>query len=288
MNIKIIEPIGYCNGVKRAIDIAINTKKINPTKKVKILGQLVHNSYCDEYLKLNDIETINISFKDYIEYIKKSNNNDTIYILSAHGTHKNLYKYLNKNNINYIDATCPIVANINKRLSKIQNLIYLYKDNHPESYATASYLKDSSLLININKINELLNLKKENKYIISNQSTIYLSTFSSFLKEKYNNDFEIIDNFCPSIKDRINNINKSLNDFDFYIVVGDKASSNANELKNQILLNKKECILVNSLNDFLSLNITNKIKEKEIAITSATSASIYQVDEIYNYLNNYR
>lgn len=288
MKVEIIEPVGYCNGVKRAIGIALNIKKENPNKIIKVLGQLVHNSYCDDFLKSNNIEIINISFKNYIEYIKNDDNKNVIYILSAHGTNKDLFEYLNKNNINYIDATCPIVSSISKRLSKINNLIYLYKNNHPESYATISYLKKDAILIDIKKDNDPLILSKNKKYIIANQSTIDLMPFYLYLSKNYENEFEIINNFCPSINDRIKNIYKSFNRFNFYIVVGDKTSSNANELLNQILIHNKEGILINSLNELLSLNIINKINKKEIAITSATSSSIDQVNEIYNYLNNYR
>jgi hypothetical protein len=49
---------GFCYGVKRAVDLSIQTKQLNPDKKVYILGQLIHNNQVIEHLNSLGILTI--------------------------------------------------------------------------------------------------------------------------------------------------------------------------------------------------------------------------------------
>lgn len=51
MKVDVLEPKGYCAGVKNAINIALKAKKEHPSQNVYILGHLVHNDTTINLLK---------------------------------------------------------------------------------------------------------------------------------------------------------------------------------------------------------------------------------------------
>lgn len=287
MKISFIEPIGYCNGVKNAISLALNAKKENKDYEIKILGELVHNMNTVNYLKNNDIETVFLENEELKDYILKNKHNKIIYILSAHGTSLSFYDFLNENNIKFVDASCPIIKTINNKISNLndENIIYLGKIGHIEANVSLSYFKNKPIFIDKNNV-DLSKLDDLKEYLIINQSTIPLTLITKKMDEN-NFSYKTLDNFCPLFNKRFINLENNIVKYDFFIVVGDKNSSNANEIYLKIINKNKKAILIASKND-LNEEIIESIKDKNIAILSATSTNEIDVIDIKNYLDNYR
>jgi len=121
---------GFCFGVKRAVDIAISTKREQyKNKRIYTLGQLIHNNDVVKYLESKNIHAVDI--KD----IDKLNNNDII-IIRSHGISEDIIELLKSKNLNIVDATCPYVANIHKKVKEYSNrgyqIVIVGDKNHPE------------------------------------------------------------------------------------------------------------------------------------------------------------
>ena len=130
--IQLAKHLGYCSGVKHAIDTARRNRTING--KVYVLGQLIHNEIAINELKEEGIESIEI------EDLKKINKND-ILVLKAHGTEKEIIKELEYNKIKYVDAICPVVQKVHDLVKTIdpEVNVYIYGNkNHDEVKALKS------------------------------------------------------------------------------------------------------------------------------------------------------
>ena len=102
MEITIAKNSGFCFGVKRAIDIAINeAAKNNKNKKIFTYGPIIHNETVISDLKSKGIE-------DFLNY-KNQDFENILVIIRSHGVGPEVYSNLKNNKINYVDATCPFV-----------------------------------------------------------------------------------------------------------------------------------------------------------------------------------
>ena len=106
MIIDIDENSGFCPGVVSAIKKAEDELKQN--NSLFCLGDIVHNSREVERLTEQGLETIGI---DELQKLK-----DTRVLLRAHGEPPSTYDLAKKNNISIIDATCPVVLALQRKI----------------------------------------------------------------------------------------------------------------------------------------------------------------------------
>lgn len=232
MKTYLASPSGYCQGVSRAIALALSFKKKYPNKECYVLGALVHNETVTEELKKYGIISLTekISNEEKIKKLPKG----SVAIFTAHGHNKKLEELLNNKEIVYLDATCPIVelsaANIKKAIKEGRQVIYVGTPNHPETVAMLSIDKEVYLFQDI--MNDMKTAIKDKTPYVSSQTT--LSIYE--LEEIFKKIKEIFPNaifqkeICQETKLRQEAIKKLPCDVDAVFVVGGKESSNSKKL----------------------------------------------------------
>ena len=116
--VEIDEGSGFCFGVVNAIKKA--EEELSDGKTLYCLGDIVHNGR-----EVKRLETIGLVTIDREEFKKL---HDVKVLLRAHGEPPETYEIARKNNIEIIDATCPVVLRLQKRI----------KQEHVEADATKS------------------------------------------------------------------------------------------------------------------------------------------------------
>ena len=130
MNVTIDPHSGFCFGVTHAIEVA--ERELRSANQLFCLGDLVHNSMEVERLKKLGLKIIDD------EQFKKIHNCKVL--IRAHGEPPETYRIALKNNIELIDATCPVVLNLQndilngcKEIKKSNGQIVIYgKKGHAE------------------------------------------------------------------------------------------------------------------------------------------------------------
>jgi 4-hydroxy-3-methylbut-2-enyl diphosphate reductase len=107
MKVEIDKNSGFCFGVVKAIEIA--ESELKKGKHLYCLGDIVHNDA--EVKRLEDLGLITIN-KETFKTLK-----NTKVLLRAHGEPPETYEIAKKNKIELIDASCPIVLNLQKKIS---------------------------------------------------------------------------------------------------------------------------------------------------------------------------
>jgi 4-hydroxy-3-methylbut-2-enyl diphosphate reductase len=129
----VAQSAGFCFGVKRAMDMALEAAKKFPGH-LYTLGPLIHNPQAVEYLG-----QLGIKVKDRVENIPKG----TV-IFRSHGVSLRDFKKAREKGLHIIDATCPIVKRARffaKFLHRHGYALLIVGDpNHPEVEAIQSYL----------------------------------------------------------------------------------------------------------------------------------------------------
>lgn len=274
---------GFCNGVKRALDLVYKTVKDNTNNlPIYILGELMNNEFVSKQLDKLGVITIKANGRKRIEMLNDID--EGIVILTAHGISPDVIKMLNDKKLQYIDTSCPFILRtsslINDHLNEGYDVIYIGKHNHPES--------EGIIGINHNKIHlvtyvdEAYNLNITNpKILITTQTTLrsdLLNDMKSVLMSKYP-DSKYINGVCNSTILRQEALLNEIQG-DLCLVVGDKISSNANEL-------------VKIGNRFIPTYLVNDIKDikkewlnnvKVITLTSSASTPDELTNKIYEFL----
>ena len=223
MKITIAENSGFCFGVSRSVDLADQALKSN--RKKYTLGPLIHNpqlvkSYEDKGLKV-------IDRKEALE-IK-----DSLIVIRAHGESAKLKKALIENGNELLDATCPVLNNIYKKIVEKEDdgyqVIIVGDRDHAEIKAMDSYLKNGII---VTDETEAKNVKsKKPLYVVSqttNRKDFYYN-IANTLKE--NNGSVVIENtICNATKLRQDSARDLSKEVDCMIVVGGFNSSNTNKL----------------------------------------------------------
>ena len=108
LNIEIDNGSGFCFGVTTAIQKA--EEELAQGNRLYCLGDIVHNGMECERLREMGLITINHDEMRQLHDVKV--------LLRAHGEPPETYELARHNNIEIIDATCPVVLQLQKRIKK--------------------------------------------------------------------------------------------------------------------------------------------------------------------------
>ena len=282
MEVKIFEPISFCFGVQRAIELVNKIREEYPYNNIYLFGELIHNKSVMDDLALKGINVVEFS-KNSAEVKLNSFKKGDIVIFSAHGHDKNYEEILIKNGVKYFDSTCPIVkVNLN-RISKANgDVIFVGKKGHPETLASLSKGKNV-FLYDINSKFDYSQIKSEQVYVM-NQTTLSIFELKRIfkdIKEHFPNAI-FTDEICNESRIRQENIASISEDYDLVIVIGDKNSSNTTKLFDIANKNKnRKNYLVSNLDEVKTIDLS---QHKKVALFSGTSCPKYIIDEIFEYL----
>ena len=223
MEIMVAENCGLCYGVKRALRIAKETRKM---KKGKVFtsGDLIHNPRVVSELKNLGIEPVE----------KLGEIQGGTIIIRSHGVSPEKYRLLTQKKIEIVDATCPIVKKIQKLVERLakekEEIILVGNKKHPEIKGLIGYSQKKGIIVENEEQARVLPHKK--KRAVLAQSTQDLSLFKkivAILIEK-TKELRIYNTICLSTQTRQRSTSELAAKVDTLFIVGGKNSSNTNKL----------------------------------------------------------
>lgn len=163
MKVNLAKSAGFCFGVKRAIDIALETAARE--NKVYMLGDIVHNEDVVASIKRAGIKKI----KRLTDGLGRT------LLIRAHGTCPKTIHQAMRRGYKIIDATCPMVKEIHRlalAMEKQKRAVIIIGDRlHDEVHGIAGQLRQKALIIPGIKNIPLARVKKIKKAAVLAQST---------------------------------------------------------------------------------------------------------------------
>ncbi|MCR5786641.1 MAG: 4-hydroxy-3-methylbut-2-enyl diphosphate reductase [Acholeplasmatales bacterium] len=284
MKVEILNPHGYCAGVKRAIQIALDASNNTLTKRpIYLLGNLIHNKQVTSALTSKGIITIEEKNRTRLQMLDDIESGTVIF--SAHGISNKVREKAKSKGLNIIDASCGKVLIIHKKvleyLEKGYEIIYIGKAHHPECEAILEESDHIHLITKKSDIN-LLNINCEKIYVTNQTTLSSLETKEIYdtIQAKYPKAY-LDNNICNATTLRQNAI-LNAKGFDLCIVVGDVMSSNSKRLCEIANSNNMASLLVETSKD-----LTDDIKKyNNILLTSGASTPEEVLNDVYNHLIN--
>ncbi len=220
MRIELAKKHGFCFGVKRAIKIA------EEHQNSYTFGPLIHNS-----LEINRLKSrFNVGLKEKITDFQQGDK----LIIRTHGIEKRDLQYLKKNEIDYIDATCPFVTKpqeIVRDMSREGYDIVIFGDSsHPEIKGVMSYSEKPANVIL--EVSELEHIELSNRIALVAQTTRKIENFkniASYLIENYK-EVRVFNTICNATFENQIAAKELAEEADVMIIIGGKNSSNTKQL----------------------------------------------------------
>ena len=280
IKILLAAPRGFCAGVERAIEIV--KKSINKYgAPVYVRHEIVHNKYVVDSLK--KIGAV------FVEELNEIKDKSRPVIFSAHGVPKSVPTEAQNYNMNYIDATCPLVSKVHREAENLHksgyHIILIGHINHPEVIGTMGQLPTGSIdLIQNEKDVEDYNLQIKKKIAYVTQTTLSVDDTKNIIKAlklKYPQIKEPFkEDICYATTNRQSAVKNIAKNCDMFFILGSRNSSNSVrlvEVAQQSGCSNSE--LIHSESDIPFDKITNC---RTIGISSGASAPEVLVENFIN------
>lgn len=227
---------GFCFGVTTAISKA--EEELERSGVLYCLGDIVHNAGEVERLKKKGLITV-----DHDEFAKLHN---VKVLLRAHGEPPSTYETARRNNIEIIDATCPVVLQLQKRIKDAYDktsilekdgdekpLIIIYgKPGHAEVNGLVGQTEGKAVVIQDK--NDLDTLDLDRDIWLYSQTTKSIEGFQEIVAEierrKTKGSFQWFDTICRQVANRMPKMREFAANHDVILFVSGAKSSNGKVL----------------------------------------------------------
>jgi len=224
---------GFCPGVVSAIKKA--EEQLCDADTLYCLGDIVHNSEEVSRLEQLGLRTI--------DHEQLSSLHDTPVLIRAHGEPPTTYQVALQNNIEIIDATCPVVLQLQKRIKKVYEdakatcegvqIVIYGKKGHAEVNGLVGQTEGTAIVVegmkDLDKIDYMRPVR------LFSQTTMPVDTFrelAAIICRKMHNreDFQYKDTICRQVANRIPHLREFSHQHDVVLFVSGKKSSNGKAL----------------------------------------------------------
>jgi 4-hydroxy-3-methylbut-2-enyl diphosphate reductase len=285
MSIKVeIDPdSGFCAGVKRAIRLAERELKLSGS--LYCLGDIVHN-----HSELERLKNMGLKVIDYEEFKKLHN---VKVLVRAHGEPPAIFDLARENQVEIINATCPIVSKLQSKIRtdyqetrlKGGNLVIFGKKDHPEVRALIGQTEGTAKVIK--DITDFDETWLEEPVYLYSQTTMnqqgyekLVSEISDKIQNSGNDPGHFLyanDTICRYVSHRQSGIEEFARYHDLILFVSSKESSNGKILFEHCKSINPASYFITDISDIDHIPIT---EVSSVGICGATSTPHWLLEKV--------
>ena len=272
MPIKLAKKVGFCFGVRRAINMAEDV--IKKEKCAYSLGSLIHNRQVVNTLSARGLKVI-----DNIGKVRSG-----CIVISSHGISPKKSEEIKKRSLKLIDTTCPFVRNAQdmaRQLSRDGYRVIIVGDaNHPEVRALVDHAGKNVSVVKDVKGVRALRLKAKEKIGVLSQTTQAMDNFLPVVRAVIDakpGELRVFNTICRDAEDRQKAARDLAREVDLMLIVGGKNSANTKRLLSVCKTILKDSHLIETYKDLKSGWFK---KAGIVGITSGASTPDWIVKEV--------
>jgi len=269
---------GFCFGVVYAIDMA--EEILAQDGYLYCLGDIVHNDEEVERLKLKGLRIISHEDLPNLQHEKV--------LIRAHGEAPETYRVALENNINLIDASCPVVLKLQNRIKSSydqdEKILIFGKHGHAEVIGLQGQTNNEALVFQ--DIKELDQVELPQKFTLYSQTTKSMEKFYHIKDELTSRGHEVNanDTICRQVSNRDKDLPEFVNRFDKILFVSGRKSSNGKVLYEVCRKHNPNTYFISSPAE---LERSMFSPNDKIGICGATSTPMWLMKEVKQVLEQY-
>jgi len=273
MKVKKAAGIGFCMGVRRAIEML--EKVATERGGVETLGAVVHNQHV-----LRRLAEIGVRIVDNVSQLKGD-----IVVVSSHGVGPKVIEEIKSRNIEVVDTTCPFVKRAQvaaRRLAEAGFFTIVFGDvGHPEVKGILGWAGDRGMATQDAAAFTAVDNPPRHLGVLS-QTTQIATDFACFAREIMDyalvkdSEIRIIDTICHDIRRRQADTLILAEESDLVLVVGGQTSANSRNLF-ELCAKITQTYLIENADEIKKSWLRGKTK---IGVTSGASTDEQTIDEV--------
>lgn len=224
MEIVLAESLGFCMGVKRAVDMAYRALEKNPGEPVVTLGPLIHNTQEIERLQRDGIRVADQSDLPASGTV----------IIRAHGVAPQAYDELKSRGLRIMDGTCPYVHYSQRKAMELHRdgytVVIVGDKDHPEIRGILGYIHDEGYAVKT--VEEVRQLPPLQRIGVIAQTTISPRKYQQIiaaLRERAP-EVKVCETICDATEENQKAVRSLSREVDLLLVIGGRHSANSNKL----------------------------------------------------------
>ena len=275
MSVTVAQSAGFCFGVSRAVELVEEAAKTG--KQVATLGPIIHNRHVVEKFAAMGIRVI--------EAPEEALPGETV-IIRSHGVARDIYRRLQKQGVEIVDATCPFVKRIHGIVSRAEEEgrlpVIIGTPTHPEVEGIAGWCSECRVFPTLQELESWVRegeIPRDSAICMVCQTTSTESLWKScgeFAKKQFTN-LKIFDTICKATEYRQNEAAQLSEKSQAMVVVGDPKSSNTGRLA---MICREHCDRVFLVESAADLNPTDFRGVTDVGITAGASTPAWIIKEV--------
>jgi 4-hydroxy-3-methylbut-2-en-1-yl diphosphate reductase len=283
MKIEIDRRSGFCFGVIKAIKSAENELKTD--HQLYCLGDIVHNG--EEVQRLEKLGLKSISKEEYF------NLKNCKVLIRAHGEPPETYEHAEKNNIELIDATCPVVITLQERvrdsyqtnLKDNGQIVVFGKNGHAEIIGLSGQTDYTAIVLE-NK-NDIIKIDPNRPVSLYSQTTKRIEDFYEIAEAVKNHvspglRVDIKDTICRQVSNRVPHLKNFAKNYDMILFVAGEKSSNGKYLYSICEEENPKSYLISKTDD---INPEWFESVESVGICGATSTPNWLMEQVSDWIS---
>lgn len=278
---------GFCFGVVYAIEMAENILKED--NKLYCLGDIVHNN--------REVDRLNNLGLEIIDHKRLTELNDCKVLIRAHGEPPSTYEIALKNNIELLDASCPVVLKLQHQIKegyetikKIDGQVIIYgKEGHAEVTGLVGQTNGEAIIVTTKE--DISKIDYEKPIYIYSQTTKSPKAFQDIVDEikkelialgkDVDLKFVVHDTLCRQVSGREPQLKAFASENDVIVFVSGTKSSNGKMLFLSCKEQNKQSYFVSDTKEIDENWFKNS---NSVGICGATSTPRWLMDEVADYI----
>ena len=278
---------GFCFGVVYAIEMAENILKDD--NKLYCLGDIVHNN--------REVDRLNNLGLEIIDHKRLSELNDCKVLIRAHGEPPSTYEIALKNNIELLDASCPVVLKLQHQIKegyetikKIDGRVIIYgKEGHAEVTGLVGQTNGEAIIVTTKE--DISKIDFEKPIYIYSQTTKSPKAFQDIVDEikkelidlgkDVDLKFVVHDTLCRQVSGREPQLKAFASENDVIVFVSGTKSSNGKMLFLSCKEQNKQSYFVSDTKEIDENWFKNS---NSVGICGATSTPRWLMDEVADHI----
>ena len=224
MEILLAESLGFCMGVKRAVDLAYRAVQKPDVTRVVTLGPLIHNTQETERLATDGIQMVDENHMP----------EDGVVVIRAHGVAPSSYEELRARGLKVMDGTCPYVHHSQRKAIELRDegyTVVIAGDRyHPEIRGILGHIDDDAHVVK--SADEVDQLPVFARVGTIAQTTISPEKYRSIvarLRER-GSEVKVCETICDATEENQAAVRELATEVDLVYVIGGRHSANSTKL----------------------------------------------------------
>jgi 4-hydroxy-3-methylbut-2-enyl diphosphate reductase len=223
MEIIVAKHMGFCGGVRRAVEMAAGAAQ-DAGGPVFTWGPLIHNPQVVDRLRAGGVQVT-----ERLEDLRGD-----AFVVSAYGVEHAVLDEAKTKGMRIVDATCPVVIRAHSLAYKLAEegyqLIVVGDHGHPEMVTLKEVLGDRVTIVHTRE--EAAAVKLRGRIGVLSQTTQSMENFRQIVADLAvrTKELKVLNTLCPAITVRQEDVEQMVDEVDALVVIGGHGSSNTTRL----------------------------------------------------------